>query len=435
VPGDRCILEGSSKLPPAHAATFDLGSGQLRLWRYWRLPDAPEQVQEKHDNDLVEEFQHLLQDSVRRQLVADVPVGILLSGGVDSSLVTAVAARSGRSVKTFTIRFPDYGSYDETPYARLIANHFSTEHIELVAEPSTVDLLPELARQFDEPIVDSSMIPTYLVCRLVRQHFKVALGGDGGDELFGGYDHYTRLLRMQRMIGWVPTPLRAAVAGLARTLLPVGLRGRNYIMGLDIDFHRGTPNMARLFDRTARQRLLHGDVNRAVEGTPLPEDCLDGYSSNGTDVLDRTQRTDFQFYLPEDILVKVDRTAMVNSLETRAPFLDYRIVEFAFSKVPSRLKVDHYRKKILAKMLGKRLLPANFDWERKQGFSIPLTLWLRNEWRASFRTLLLDGTCSLFNRVEIERIWNHHQRGFSNSERLFALGLFQLWRNKYQVSW
>ena len=189
----------------------------------------------------------------RRQLVADVPVGVLLSGGVDSSLITAMAVRSAPRVKTFTIRFPGYGQYDETEHARLIARHFGTEHVELAAAESSVDLLPLLARQFDEPMVDSSMIPTYLVSRLVRAHCTVALGGDGGDELFAGYPHYNRLLWLQQNLGAIPQGLRLAAAEAGEALLPVGFKGHNWLQGLGSIAHR----LAADFPvRDTRRRLM-----------------------------------------------------------------------------------------------------------------------------------------------------------------------------------
>lgn len=181
VPADRCILSGISKLPPAHALLFDLKCGQSKVWRYWNLPAlSPNTDSGIVDNrELLIELEALLEDAVRRQLVADVPVGVLLSGGVDSSLVTAMAVRAAPKVKTFTISFPGYVKYDETEHARLIARHFSTEHLELEAEAGTVDLLPMLARQFDEPLIDSSMIPTYLVSRLICQHCTGGRSGRG----------------------------------------------------------------------------------------------------------------------------------------------------------------------------------------------------------------------------------------------------------------
>lgn len=210
VPGERCILRGYRKLPPAYALLFDVRRGSARMWRYWQLPDLLPDAQTTDEAAALEELEHLLEDAVRRQLVADVPVGVLLSGGVDSSLVTAMAVRSDARVKTFTIRFPGHGKLDETEHARLIARHFGTEHTELAAEPTTANLIPKLARQFDEPMVDSSMIPTFMVAQLVRQHCTVALGGDGGDELFGGYQHYSRLLWMQKHLGWLPPRLKQA---------------------------------------------------------------------------------------------------------------------------------------------------------------------------------------------------------------------------------
>ena len=228
VPGDRCMLHGFSKLPPAHALRFDAETGRTQIWRYWDLPRAPRDAAELGSEDeLIDGLERVLEQAVRRQLVADVPVGVLLSGGVDSSLVTAMAARANPTVRTFTVRFPGHGSYDETEHARLIARAFGTDHVEIEAEAASVGLLPTLARQFDEPMVDSSMVPTYLLSRVVRAHCTVALGGDGGDELFGGYPHYDRMLRLARGAGRAPRFLRALLARAAGAL-PAGFTGRNW---------------------------------------------------------------------------------------------------------------------------------------------------------------------------------------------------------------
>jgi len=222
VPGEDCILQGYKKLPPAHALRFDLSNGQSKVWRYWKLPDAPKEDEDIDEVDLLDELEFLMENAVRGQMIADVPVGVLLSGGVDSSLVTAMAVRVSSQVQTFTIGFPGHDNLDETEHARLIARHFGTHHTELMAEDVTADLLPLLAHQFDEPMVDSSMIPTYLVSKLVRQHCKVALGGDGGDELFGGYGHYSRLQLMQKKLGRLPLSLRRGLAFAAEKYLPIG---------------------------------------------------------------------------------------------------------------------------------------------------------------------------------------------------------------------
>lgn len=433
VPGERCMLQGVKKLPPAHALLFDLVSGQSRLWRYWQLPELSDSAAkvEPDETGLLNELDGLLEAAVRRQLVADVPVGILLSGGVDSSLITAMAVRSPPKVKTFTIRFPGYGHYDETEHARLIARHFGTEHVELAAAETSVDLLPLLARGFDEPMADSSIIPTYLVSRLVREHCTVALGGDGGDELFAGYPHYNRLLWLQRKFDAIPQGLRLAAANSAQALLPVGLKGRNWLQGLGADLRTGLPLIFSLFDRDTRRRLMARYGAWELVAERIREERI----PSTADLLQRATRMDFGNYLAEDILVKVDRASMLNSLEVRAPLLDYRLTEFAFGKVPSRLKATAHGRKILLKKLAERILPREFDLQRKQGFSIPLASWLQSgPWKAFFHETLLGSESNVFNRVEMSKLLHGQAKGRANSERLFALVLFELWRREYQVS-
>lgn len=434
VPGERCILQGFHKLPAAHALRFNLRSGETKVWRYWQPPEqnlaaAHEQVDEYA---LLDELETLLEDSVRRQLVADVSVGVLLSGGIDSSLVTAMAVRASARVKTFTVRFPGFGKYDETEHARLIARHFNTEHVELEVSNISVDLLPKLARQFDEPMVDSSMIPTFLVSQLVRQHCTVALGGDGGDELFGGYAHYNRLLWMQQKLGWIPLALRKGIARSAEAVLPVGFKGRNWLQGLGCDLNYGLPLIASQFDITMRRQLL-GEA--AGEPRPLVAERIRGeLIPVAHDLLQRATRMDFDNYLAEDILVKVDRASMLSSLEIRAPLLDYRIIEFAFGRVPSYLKATVNQRKILLKKLTSRVLPPDFNQHRKQGFSIPLASWLRvGPWREYFHEILLDRQC-LFDKTTVSKLLSGQNQAKANSERLFSLVLFELWRREYRIS-
>lgn len=433
VPHDRCILQGVMKLPPAHALLFDLASGRSRLWRYWQLPLLGASVagNQAEEEPLLDELEELLEDAVRRQLVADVPVGVLLSGGVDSSLVTAMAARATSKVKTFTVRFPGYAEYDETEHARLIARHFGTEQVELEAVEATVDLLPLLARQFDEPIIDSSMIPTFLVTRLVRDHCTVALGGDGGDELFGGYGHHNRLLWMQQKLARVPRSARRLVAEAAGTLLPVGFKGRNWLQGMKTDLRLGIPPVGFYFDAGLRRRLMapRGHWNPVAEG--IREQRMPASS----DILQRVTRLDFENYLAEDILVKVDRASMLNSLEMRAPLLDYRVIEFAYGKVPSHLKATATSRKVLLKKLSARILPPAFDKHRKQGFQIPLAHWLRaGPWYEFFQEVLLGPENTFFDRKVASELLAGQMQGRANSERLFGLVMFELWRREYHVS-
>ena len=432
VPGDRCMLQGFKKLPPAHALLFNLQSGQLKCWCYWKLPELEDGATQGSVNEaaLLDELEALLEDSVRRQMVADVPVGVLLSGGVDSSLITAMAVRASSQVHTFTIGFPGHGKLDETDHARLISSHFGTRHTELMAEDATADLLPRLARQFDEPMVDSSMIPTFVVSQLVRQHCTVALGGDGGDELFGGYGHYNRLQWMQQKLGPIPRPLRKVVAFASEKLLPVGFKGRNWLQGMAADLDNDLPLIASCFDVSVRGRLIAKDRGWSLVAESIRNSLL----PSNSDLLQRATRMDFANYLAEDILVKVDRASMLNSLELRAPFLDHRLIEFAFSKVPSRLKATTKEKKILLKRLTTRILPPEFDRQRKQGFSIPMAEWLKTgPFKVMFDEVLRDPQC-IFDSHIVNNLMRGQNKGRSNGERLFALVIFELWRREYAVS-
>jgi asparagine synthase (glutamine-hydrolysing) len=433
VPGGLCMLRGVQKLPPAHALLFDVETARTQLWRYWQAPqpDLTPATGRDMEAALLDELEVLLQDAVRRQLVADVPVGVLLSGGIDSSLVTAMAVRAARKVKTFTVRFPGQGKYDETEHARLIARHFATDHEELDAAPSTVDLLPLLARQFDEPMADSSMIPTYLVSRLIREHCTVALGGDGGDELFGGYPKYSRLLWAQRKLAFLPRPVRILIARAARAVLPVEIKGRAWLQVLEADFAHGVPLISAFFERGMRRRLISEQRSWPL----VAEDIRDQHTARTPDLLQRATRMDFETYLADDILVKVDRASMLNSLEVRAPMLDYRVIEFALGKVPSHLKATPTGRKVLLKKLAARVLPPEFDRHRKQGFEIPLGSWLQaGPWQNFFRDVLLAADQSLFSHAMLRKLLDAQAQGRANGDRLFALVMFELWRREYQIS-
>ncbi len=433
VPGSRCILKGVRKLPPAHALKLNLRNGDLAVWRYWHLPEVAQGSDEMcTEADLTEELEHLLADSVRRQMIADVPLGVLLSGGIDSSIITALAARaSSQKVRTFTISFPGHGSYDEGPFAKIVASHFGTEHSELAAEPASVDLLPMLARQFDEPICDSSIVPTFLVSRMVRQHCRVALGGDGGDELFGGYLHYEWLLKQATIREWLPEPQRAALTAAVAKYVPAGTRGRNFMLGLGGDIRSAISQVNVLFDKGNRRKLLK---NCGVLDGPTPEDYKSLLCDAARGLPGQAMWADFQSYLPEDILVKVDRSSMLQSLEIRAPFLDHRVIEFAFTKVSNSLRVNKGVRKILPRRLASRLLPKELDTTRKQGFSLPLQSWFNGEWGTYFQQVLHEADSVLFDRDAMLSLIDGQRRGRRNMERLFALTMFELWRREYRIS-
>ena len=431
VHGDRCILKDFLKLPPAHVLRFELSDASTKVWRYWELPissglDLTDDIEE----DLSSELETLLELSVKRQLVADVPIGILLSGGTDSSLITAMAARNSNKVKTFTVKFTENEDYDESPHAEGIAKYFGTDHQVLECDGFDFGLLSELVRQFDEPIIDSSMLPTALLCRLVGEHCKVALGGDGGDELFGGYNHYARLLSFASFRRYIPRSLEKLTSSLADRYLAVGSRGKNWLLALNAQGDIGVPLVAKYFSSYERKQLMKKHSDWRITG----ETIYDNIVPKGSNLLDRAMRSDFYNYLAEDILTKSDRSSMMSSLELRAPMLDIDIVEFAFGKVSTQMKVNRGEKKILLRKLATKLLPPQFESSRKQGFSIPLDAWFNDGYGKELICEHLLSEDSIFNQDFIKKIVGQNYKGKNLSERLFGLLFFELWRKEYNVS-
>ncbi len=432
VPGGKCILKGVKKLPPAHYLSFNLHSGKAKIERYW---DLPRNASTEFDEDsLLEELQCLISNSVRRRLMADVPVGVLLSGGLDSSLVTAFAAKvSSRTINTFTISFPGHAKYDEGPYAKIVAEKFGTNHTELPAEETSLDLLPKLIRQFDEPIADHSLLPTYMVSRLVREKATVALGGDGGDELFGGYGHYSFIQSHERLKAYTPKPLRSTVSFIAKRVLPVGSRGRNHLIAFGGELSQSISHINMYFDAFIRRKLLGPALKNAILSDCSPEEWKASLCNEAASVLQAATRADFYSTLPDDYLVKVDRSSMLASLEIRAPFLDHKLVEWAFAKIPDCLRATANSRKVLLKKLAEKILPPQLDLNRKQGFTIPLANWFKGEWGAYFEEVLNEAEPQLFDKNVISMLVNGQKKGLNNANRLFALTMFELWRREYSI--
>lgn len=434
IPGWKSILSDVRKLPAGHKMVYDVQNDVLSIDRYWKLPEADGCAPCSAD-ELADELEALLEDAVKHQLIADVPLGVLLSGGIDSSIVTAIASRvSSKPVKTFTITFPGHKKYDESRYARLVGAHFGTDHTELAAETANIELLSDLARQYDEPLADSSMVPTYLVSRLIRRHATVALGGDGGDELFGGYFHYSWIQLQEKARLILPLVLREGLACLGRRCVPLGFKGRTYIIGLGGCIMNSVAHVNVFFDHHVRLKLLSTAAKGFDGSFPAAENYRTELAIPGNSAIQKAMAMDFLTYLADDILVKVDRASMLSSLEIRAPFLDHRIIEFAFRKVPDYLKVRGKQRKILLRHLAERLLPEELDLNRKQGFAIPLSQWLKGPWGAYFEEVLRDLPEELFNRRFVAELIERQKRGYSNTQRLFALLIFELWRKHYRVA-
>jgi asparagine synthase (glutamine-hydrolysing) len=419
VPYDQCLFDGVKKLPPAHCARYDINKREIHIWKYWSLPQNSSSAN-ADGHELAAEAGRLIEDSVRMRLLADVPVGVLLSGGLDSSLVAAAAARvSSKPVQTFTIALPG-SPLDEAHHAQKVANYLGTEHHVLELSKPSLSLLDGLASYIDEPIADSSILPAWMVFGLARKQVTVALGGDGGDELFGGYTDYRTSLADQNRWGFCPRFLYKATAKIA-TQLPAGVKGRNRLSSM-----RGGPLQQMIwggpyFDEQLRKRILSKDAwVQLSESETEPEEFLLSLFNSGTTDMDKMTRMHFRSVLPDDFLIKVDRASMAHSLEVRAPMLDYRLIEFCFSQVPDQWKVKDGESRRLQRILAERWLPPDLDTKRKQGFSIPINEWLRAEGVAKLMARM-EALPDVINMDEVRSLVRGHVAGRANGGRLFAL--------------
>lgn len=432
IPLSFTIFQHVKKLPPAHMMIYDIEKNEHDISRYWKVPPSDGKVY--REEELLNELEYLLEDAVRLRLISDVPVGAFLSGGVDSSLIVAMMSRvSDTPVKTFSIGFEE-NKYNELSYAKIVADYFKTEHTELIVKPDAFSILKELARHFDEPFADSSMIPQYYVSKMTREYVKVALSGDGGDELFGGYSSYYGTLYNYYIAKFFPGYVRKGISNCAELLSDkfvikkqlVRLRYEPYKAFVD----RMSQNY---FKDVYRKKILNPELlNTLGEKYDEPEEAM--YSiltSCNMDFLNSLMATDFLTYLPEDICTKVDRTSMKVSLEVRCPILDFRIAEFSFRKVPGNLKVKGIQDKYLLKKLASRILPQNLNLERKQGFSLPISEWFRGVLSSYVKEILLGGKTHFFNYDYIEQLLKEHKDGYDHGGRLFTLLVFLLWEREY----
>src|SRR4051812_8517722 len=428
IPAPFSIFKDIRKLPAGHVLVRE-ESGSVNVVRYERPGPLP--VRQDDEAELVEELRARLRDSVRAHLLADVPVGVLLSGGVDSAVLAALAAQeTSEPVHTFTIGFEER-SFDERADARLVAERYGTDHHELLVRPDPQLLFETLADVFDEPFADSSALPTYLVSQLAADHVKVALSGEGGDELFGGYYTYAADLIAARFGG---------LAGLARPLverLPTSTAKASF------DYK------AKRFVRAAHLPPLerhHGwkeifspELRAELRGTQSASDPLDVYRARyaetaGAPELARLQDVDFGIYLVDDLLVKTDRASMASSLEARVPFLDSAITNFAFG-LPTKHKVRGLSKKVLLRKAAEPLLPREVVHGRKRGFSIPAAAWLRGELVPFARSTLSTETLrrqGYFEPAVVHRLIDEHVAGAEDrSRQLWGLLAFTLWHERH----
>jgi asparagine synthase (glutamine-hydrolysing) len=429
-PRDGSIFTGIRKLPPGHLLRWQ--DSRLEVRRYWEVP--VDEVVPASDAEAVEGLRSVLRDAVRSHLMSEVPLGAFLSGGVDSSLVVGLMAEaSSRPVRTFSIGF-DVAQYDELEYARTVARHFATDHHEFVVKPDALAIIDDLISHFDEPFGDSSAIPTWYVSEMARRHVTVVLSGDGGDELFGGYDRYFPHPRVAAFDRWAPPGTRA-VASLVWPWLPHGATGKNFLRRIARDERGRYLDAIGYFQHDEKRSLLAADVWRQL-GHADAESRLGRHFAR-LDALPwhaQLMHFDFETYLPEDILTKVDRMSMAHSIESRVPLLDNQVVDFA-ARLPSELKIRSGRRKHVLKEAAAGLLPAEILNRRKQGFAVPVGAWFRGNLRELFSDVLLSPRArqrGYFEPRFIERLVREHVSGRrEHTLRLWALVVFELWHRQY----
>jgi len=435
----KTIFRDIHKLPPAHYLVYR--DGELTTKRYWDVADVPARLWS--DEDAAAALRETLGRAVRSQMMADVPIGLFLSGGIDSSAVAVLLreARAAAGVRSFSMGFAD-GSYNELPYAREIARLCGTQHHEGVVTPEVESLFDRLILHLDEPFADVSLFPTFLVSQMAREHVKVVLTGDGGDELFGGYDAYEAQALAARWSSIVPESLTRATHAVLSALPPTqkkkGLinKSRRFIDGLvnaptQIAQYRWMTFLShgeknRLYAPAFRDALVSSDVYRPVR------DALT--RSRTDDFVNRQLYADLSVYLADDILVKVDRMSMATSLETRAPFLDRDVMELAFS-MPGDLKIRGNTRKFVLKQAVAGLVPPGILNRRKEGFSIPMKNWLRRELRPLMEQLLAPDRLrqrGLIDPNEVSRLIAQHCSGRANHAHvLFSLMTFERWAEQF----
>jgi asparagine synthase (glutamine-hydrolysing) len=437
VPSPHTMIEGAHKLRPAHRLIFE--KGQWRTERYWRLSYEGARLKIGAD-EATEEAHRRLREAVRMRLISDVPLGVLLSGGIDSSSIAELACEAAQGrVKTFSIAFEEK-SFDESAYARMVADHLGTEHFEQrLTEREMLEIVPEIPRLLDEPLGDGSLIPTYLLSRFTRRRVTVALGGDGGDELFAGYPTYPA----HRLAGYyraLPRFIRQGLIEPAIARLPVStdnlsfdFRAKRFVRGAGLPAGARHTLWMGSYDAEQQRLLLSPDVFHAYSNEEVFAEVRLYDQRNGSrkiDIVEQMMTLDATHYLAECVLFKVDRASMAASLETRAPFLDHTFIEFLM-KLPLDLKLRRLTGKYMLKRAMRGRLPEEIIKRPKKGFGMPVAKWVKGELRPLVRDTFAPQRLKrrgLFNPQYVENLLAEHERGQADHRKLiWTLLMFELW--------
>lgn len=443
IPAPHTVLTGVHKLMPGHILKRD-AAGTQTIQPFWSLQQIVENrhIQDRPDAEIIADLEHLLKDAVKRRMIADVPLGAFLSGGIDSSLVTALMqSQSDHPIRTFSIGFEEEG-YNEAKHAAEVARHLGTDHTELYVSPEQArDVIPKLADYYDEPFADSSQIPTYLVSQMTRDHVTVALSGDGGDELFGGYTRYLTAQKYANNLFALPQPLRSGASGLIRALPP---RAWQQLIKLIPASKRPSHMVDKLYklanvlkgnqDDYYRSLVTHWpEPDKLVKGAVEPRGLIwdDTLQQLIPDAVERMQYLDTLTYMQDDILTKVDRASMAVSLEARVPLIDHRVVEYSWS-LPDHLKIQNGVGKWALREILYRYVPKELIERPKMGFGVPIDAWLRGPLKDWAQDLLFDDN-DIFHHGPIQQKWDEHQKGERNwQHHLWDILMFNAWYRKWR---
>jgi asparagine synthase (glutamine-hydrolysing) len=429
IPDPLTVFAPIQKLPPGHMLEFE--RGQIAIRKYWDFPQYGT-YSPASEEDCLQELEHRLDEAVRIRLVADVPLGAMLSGGTDSSTVVALMARnSSAPVKTFAIGFRQ-ADFNEAPFARIVAEKFGTEHHELILEPNVMETIETLTRSLEEPFGDSSMLPTYYISCLARKHVTVALSGDGGDEAFAGYERY-RIDLHDRSYSWIPRWAGRLYREQVHSWIPRNVPGRSLAYSISLPWQdRYTEGVS--FQPLQRQMgLLSRDFVGESEPLRTFRELLD--EAPACDPIGRVLYLDSKTYLPGDILTKVDRMSMLTSLEVRVPMLDHVFLEWVTGLAPE-WKMRGASQKYILKRLAERVgVPRNALYRRKQGFALPLVHWIRNELKDLILTVMLEPRTlqrGYLDPQAVRRLLDEHFSGRrDHSGRIWRILMFELWHRNF----
>jgi asparagine synthase (glutamine-hydrolysing) len=433
VPDPITAFTGIQKLPPGHLLEFE--KGEVRVRQYWDLPEFGTRSP-KSEEECLEELEHRLLEATRIRLISDVPLGAFLSGGTDSSTIVALMARaSSGPVKTFSIGFKK-DDFNEADYARIVARKFGTDHHEMILEPDVVQTVEHLTSSLEEPFGDSSMLPTYYVSQMARRHVTVALSGDGGDEIFGGYDRY-RIHANRRIFEHIPEWARKFYRDQVFPRLPNGLQGRKFSYNISLPWQERYVDGLSFVPAFERDTpLLSDDFRQILRRSDDPGNVLRRYFAQAPakDPVSQILYVDTKTYMVADILTKVDRMSMLNSLEVRVPILDHVFVEYAAS-LTAEWKLRGNKQKYILRKLAERVgVPREVLYRQKQGFSLPLVHWMRNELKDMLMILLEPRTLDrgYFVADGVRKLMDDHlHRGRTMTGRLWRLLMFELWHRNF----